>query len=65
MRAWMEAGYPTSGEARKTSSKRRLMIWAPPRSRSTALERSLSKHSQAMTMHELFTEPFLMERSPA
>lgn len=64
MRAWMEAGYPTSGEARKTSSKRRLMIWAPPRSRSTALERSLSRHSQAMTMHELFTEPFLMERSP-
>ena len=65
MRAWMEAGYPTSGEAsKKTSSKRRLMIWAPPRSRSTALERSLSRHSQAMTMHELFTEPFLMERSP-
>lgn len=66
MRAWMEAGYPTSGEASKktSSSKQRLMIWAPPRSRSTALERSLSRHSQAMTMHELFTEPFLMERSP-
>jgi len=67
MRAWVEAGYPTSGETSpqaKSLSKQRLLIWAPPRSRSTALERSLSKHSQAMTMHELLTEPFLMERSP-
>ena len=68
MRAWLDAGYPTTGDddvgTTTTSASTRLIVWAPPRSRSTAFERSLSRHSQAMVMHELLTEPFLKEKNP-
>lgn len=41
----------------------RVIVWAPPRSRSTAFERSLSRHSRATVAHETLTEPFLKERN--
>jgi len=69
MRAWLDAGYPTTRDdddvgTTTRSASTRLIVWAPPRSRSTAFERSLSRHSQAMVMHELLTEPFLKEKNP-
>lgn len=70
MRAWLDAGYPTTRDddddigTTTRSALTRLIVWAPPRSRSTAFERSLSRHSQAMVMHELLTEPFLKEKNP-
>ena len=45
-------------------NEKRLIVWAVTRSRSTALERSLSKHSESMVMHELLTEPYLKENNP-
>ncbi|CEF99817.1 P-loop containing nucleoside triphosphate hydrolase [Ostreococcus tauri] len=68
--AWIEAGYPTIGKrwseegAKDGTGARRLIVWANPRSRSTAFERSLSMHSRAMVMHEMLTEPYLKERNP-
>jgi|TARA_Y100001954_G_scaffold199953_2_gene218394 hypothetical protein len=67
MRAWIDAGYPTTRDDDGTtprSASTRLIVWAPPRSRSTAFERSLSRHSQAKVLHELLTEPFLKEKNP-
>ena len=70
MCAWCTAqgsSYPMSLEnasPHASHNEKRLIVWAVTRSRSTALERSLSKHSESMVMHELLTEPYLKENNP-
>lgn len=67
MCAWCTAQgstYPMSvslASPHASHTQSRLIVWAVTRSRSTALERSLSQHSEAMVMHELLTEPYLKE----
>ena len=70
MCAWCTAqgsSYPMSiadASPHASHNEKRLIVWATTRSRSTALERSLSMHSESMVMHELLTEPFLKENNP-
>lgn len=69
MCAWCTAqgsSYPLSvsnSSPHALRNDKRLIVWAVTRSRSTALERSVSMHSEAMVMHELLTEPFLKENN--
>lgn len=46
----------------KTEMKR-LILWAVPRSRSTALERAVMQRDDTQVFHELLTEPYLSNHS--
>jgi alcohol/geraniol dehydrogenase (NADP+) len=69
MAAWCTAqggSYPMSvanSSPHASHNEKRLIVWAVTRSRSTALERSVSIHSEGMVMHELLTEPYLKENN--
>ena len=49
------------GEPREADGVKRVILWAVTRSRSTAFERAVSMRRDAVAMHELLTEPYLLE----
>lgn len=46
-----------------TGKMKRAILWAVPRSRSTAFERSVMQRSDTQVFHELLSEPFLRNHS--
>lgn len=57
---------PATAEPAETVPKVRLLLWAPPRSMSTAFERSLMQHADVSVHHELLADCFYFgnERHP-
>ena len=57
--------YPLYNPSEMNSATGRVIVWSVTRGRSTALERAFAQHPKIMVMHELLTEPYLKENTPA